>query len=94
MLLPDLNVVSGLDQQQLEIFATYRSIVSLPRRENNMLNRYIFTVISEKTPTTITASECFPMWQKVLPKSSNLAKEIQSPIGGFGIICYLLAELS
>ncbi len=45
------------------------------------------------TPTTITASECFPMWQKVMPRSSNLAKEIQSPVGGFGIICYLLAEL-
>jgi hypothetical protein len=75
-----------------KIFATYRSVVSLPRKENNMLNRYI-TVISEKAPTTITTNECFTVWQKVLPKSSNLAKEIKSPIGGFGIICYLLAEL-
>jgi hypothetical protein len=95
MLLPALNVVSGLDLPAItiEIFATFRSIVFLRRRENNMLHRYVFNVISEKTPTTITTNECFPVWQKVLPKSSNLAKEIKSPLGCFGIICYLLAEL-
>jgi hypothetical protein len=59
-----------------------------------MLNRYIFNVISEKTPTTITTNECFPVWQKVLPKSSNVAIEKESPVGCFGIIFYLLAELS
>jgi hypothetical protein len=59
-----------------------------------MLNRYTFGVISEKKkPTTITTNECFPVWQKVLPKSSNVAIEKESPLGCLGIIFDLFAEI-